>query len=222
MRLFLASDKVGDYGEKLVELTNGNFKTLVISNARDHRTIEDRKEIVENDLTMLKECGLDPTELDLRKYFGKSDELRDYVKKFKPGCIFCMGGNNYSISTAMHLSGMDEIIRAGLRNDEFVYAGYSAGAMYASKDLMNYYSSFGMRAGDRIEEAKSLYGEVHTNGLGVICEYVCPHADEEKFKEVCTKAVAEIKQNSLVPVILNNSDVVVLRGDDFEILRKAL
>ena len=222
MRLYLASDRVGDFGKRLYELIHGNPRTLVISNARDHRTPEDRKIIVEKDMAALKECGLIPTELDLRQFFGKADELQKYINEFKPGCIFAMGGNNYSLSTALHLSGMDDIIRDGLKNDEFVYAGYSAGAICASKDLMNYYNSFGMRAGDRIEETKALYGEVYTNGLGIIDEFICPHADEEKFREVCIKADSDIRQRGLTPITLNNPDVVIVDGEKFEILRKAL
>ena len=118
MRLLLASDLASDnvsyYSDRLVRLTRENHKVLIISNARDHRTPELRKEIVDHDMRLLASCGLDVVELDLRKFFNKSDELRKYIDDFNPGCIFAMGGNVYSLATAMHLGGMDKILLAAV------------------------------------------------------------------------------------------------------------
>lgn len=216
MRLYLASNDLGDFSDKLLELVGDNRKTLIISNARDHhRSLEDRSALVEEDMGILRNSGLIPTELDLRNYFGKSEELRKYINDFGPGCIFVMGGNLYSIATAMHLSGMDEILKHDLANDKYVYGGYSAGSMVTSHNLLNYLESYGRRSDDRLEQAKELYGEVSTDGLGLIDEYIAPHADEEKFSGACEKAKSDFKEKNLKLIVLNNSDVVVVNGDSF-------
>ena len=219
MRLYLASNDLGDFSEKLLELVGKNHKVLVISNARDHRRPKERKAIVDEDMGILASCGLEPKELDLRPYFHKYVELRKYIHDFEPGCIFAMGGNVYSLATAIYLSGMRQILKQDLIEDKYVYAGYSAGSMNASEDLLNYRDSYGKHE-DRLEEAKSIYGEVFTRGLGVIQAYICPHADEEKYDEICKKAKQEIEEKGLEPIILNNSDVVVLQGCTITTLRK--
>lgn len=220
MRLYLASNDLGDYANILADMTPSNKKALIISNARDHRTVEGRKEIVNEDMAMLSDCGFAVTELDLRNYIGKTSDLRKYIDDFAPGLVFSMGGNLYSLATTLHLSGMDEILRKDLAADKYAYGGYSAGSMVASHDLMNYADSFGRRASDRLEQATELYGELITSGLGLIDEYVIPHADEERFKAACEEAEITISNNNLTPIVLNNSDVVVMNNGQLEVLRK--
>ena len=222
MRLYLASSKLGNFAEVLVGMVHDNKKALIISNARDHRTAEERKAIVEKESGYLRACGFEVTELDLRNYFGKSDELRSYIDDYAPGLIFSMGGNVYSLATTMRLSGMDEILREDLKNDKYVYGGYSAGSMVTSHDLMNYADSFGKRSDDRLEQTKALYGELSTEGLGLIEEYVVPHADEEKFRDACKEAKDNITSNGLTAVVLKNSDVLVVDGDDKKILKDSM
>ncbi len=219
MRLYLASNDLGNYAEVLVDLVGGNKNVLMISNARDHRSADDRKAIVDEDTKMLSDCGFSVTELDLRKFFGRSGHLRKYVDDFAPGLVFAMGGNLYSLATALRLSGMGKIIQTDLASDKYVYGGYSAGSMVASRDLLNYLDSYGKYPGDRLEQAKELYGESFTDGLGLIDEYIVPHADEEKFKLACEEAERSLSDRGLVPIVLNNTDVVVLYAGKLEVMR---
>ena len=182
--------------------------------------MNDRRTIVNKDIGILEKCGLIVSELDLRKYFGGSQRLKKYIDSFNPGLIFSMGGNLYSLATALKLSGIDNILQEDLKQDKYVYGGYSAGSMVASCDLSNYLDSYGRRSGDRLEQARELYGEAFTNGLGLIDEYIVPHADEEKFKDACREAEASISSKGLTAIVLNNSDVVVMNGENMEILRK--
>ena len=219
MRLYLASNDLGNFAEVLVDLVGGNKNVLMISNARDHRSADDRKAIVDEDAKMLSDCGFSVTELDLRKFFGRSGHLRKYIDDFVPGLVFAMGGNLYSLATALRLSGMDEIIQTDLASDKYVYGGYSAGSMVAARDLMNYADSFGQQSGDRLEQAEELYGELSTDGLGLIGEYIIPHADEDKFKLACKEAEASISHKGLTPIVLNNTDVVVLRDEKIRVFK---
>lgn len=213
MRLYLASNDLGDFSDKLRELVGDNRKTLLISNARDHRSLEMRKAVVDEDLGILRSCGLSPTELDLRDYIHQPEALRSFIDDYTPGCIFVIGGNLYSISTTMHLSGMADILRQDLAEDKYVYGGYSAGSMVTSKNLLNYLDNYGRLAEDRLEQAKDLYGETYTNGLGLIEEYVCPHADEEKFAACAVEAEKTLLGKNLTPIVLNNSDVAIMNND---------
>lgn len=219
MRLFLASNHLGDFGFKLSSVVGDNRRALVIFNARDYKTKEERAISVQTTLADLSAINLEPKELDLKKYFNKPDELREYVDNYKPGCIFVDGGNIYLLATALHLSGMDEILRQGLANDSYVYAGYSAGAIVASKDLGIFTDSFGRRRGDLVETAVQLYGEVYQKGLGIIDEYVIPHMDREDFAAASTKAYSDVSAANLTPIPLNDSDVAIVNNADIKIFK---
>ncbi len=210
---------MGKFPETLIEMVGGNKKALLITNARDHRSEEDRKTVVEHDAQRLIDCGFDVTELDLRKYRNNPAALKEFIKEFNPGLIFAIGGNVYSLATTLHFSGMDEILREDLSEDKYVYGGYSAGAMVASHDLLNYQDSFGRRIDDRLDQTEGLYGEIFTDGLGLIDEYVVPHADEEEFKETCKIAETGISEKGSTPVVLNDADVFVFNNGEKEVKR---
>lgn len=219
MRLFLASDDLGDHPDKLAEMVGNNNKTLLISNARDYKTPEKRLAVVEEDAGVLTAAGLEPVELDLRPYFGKPNELREYVRKFQPGLIFLMGGNTFLIATALEESGMDIIIREGLANNSFVYGGYSAGSMVAARNLNNYLDSYG-KDDDRYDQALEIYKHATTEGLGIIDEYVCPHADNARFALLCEEAAKSISAKGFTTIKLNDADVFVIEDEKKAILRK--
>lgn len=219
MRLFLASNHLGDFGFKLSSMVGDNRRALVIFNARDYKTKEERVISVQRTLADLSAINLKPEELNLKKYFNKPDELREYIDNYDPGCIFVDGGNIYLLATALHLSGMDEILRQGLENDNYVYAGYSAGAIVASKDLGIFTDSFGKRRGDLVETAEQLYGEVYQKGLGIIDEYIIPHMDREDFAIATAKAYKDVSVANFVPVPLNDSDVTIVNNASMEILK---
>ena len=42
---------------------------------------------------------------------------------------------------------------------------------------------------------------------------MCPHADTEKYREICKKAEAELRKKGLVPIVLNDADVMVVDGE---------
>lgn len=219
MKLFLASNHLGNFGFKLSDMIGDNRKTLAIFNARDYKTKEERAISVQRTLADLSAINLEPKELNLKRYFNKPDELKKYIDDYNPGCIFVDGGNISLLATALHLSGMDEILRQSLKNDDYVYAGYSAGAIVASKDLSILADSFGKRRGDLIETAVELYGEVYQKGLGIIDEYIIPHMDREDFAVASTKAFNDVSAANFTPIPLNDSDVAIVDNADMEIFK---
>ena len=219
MRLFLTSDDLGKFPEKLAELMGNNKKILMITNARDHRTPAARKQVVDEMLAVFTENGLEAEELDLRSYFGNKGDLRQLVLNKQPGGVFCMGGNFYSLATALKQSGMREILKQDIKADKYVYGGYSAGAMNAASDLMCYANTYGKRANDCIEQTRELYGKVFTEGLGFIDEYICPHADMEDYREIAKRTATLLEENGKTAIILNDADVFIVCGDKREVLR---
>ncbi len=219
MRLFLASDNLGDFADIFVEMIGDNKKVLVITNARDHRTPERRKQVVDEILNILTRNGLDAEELDLRPYFNNNKGLRQFINQKKPGCIFCIGGNFYTLATALKLSGMNNILKEDVVNNKYVYGGYSAGAMNAARNLMIYANTYGRRADDRIEQAKETYGTVSTEGLGFIKEYVCPHADQADYREIAQKTAKLIAADHETAIVLNDADVFIIQDNRQEVLR---
>ena len=124
MRLYLASEELGNHADVLQKMADEGRKVLFIGNAHDYYDSEKRADYLYRKSRCLVDAGFEVTELDLRDYFGKPDELKEYVESYSPDVVFSVGGNVFLLRTAMELSGMDEIIKDGVAGDKFVYGGY--------------------------------------------------------------------------------------------------
>ena len=193
MRLFLASQELGNFGSKLRELVGDNSKALVISNTRDYYLDEARiSNAVQEMGDVLAKNKIGAERLDLRKFFGKATELKKYIEDYEPGLIFSIGGNVYCLATALHESGMDEIIKDGVHDDKFVYGGESAGAMIAAHRL-GLYEVKDEVSSDRVQ---ATYGITPCMvGLDFSEVYVVPHANREERTAVTQ---TRIRQNEAV------------------------
>ncbi|QQS38426.1 Type 1 glutamine amidotransferase-like domain-containing protein [Candidatus Woesebacteria bacterium] len=133
MKLYLSSFKIGDEGQRLAHMVGGNKRIAIISNALDcYSDLERRKKGEDLEIAELKLLGLKPEILDLRKYFGKRDELELFLRNFD--AVWVRGGNCFVLRVAMKKSGFDDIINK-YEGSDFVYAGYSAGACVLSPSL---------------------------------------------------------------------------------------
>lgn len=209
MKLFLSSQDLGNYAKDLRELVGENRKTLLITNARDYKEPQARAERVAEKLQILQQAGFQVQELDLREHFSKDPvELKAFVDEYNPGLIYSMGGDVFLLGTALKVSGMDDILRQRLAEDITVYAGHSAGAMVASKDIETY------ERGDlKVEEVGAYYGmESVTGGLGLIEEYIIPHADRPERKQVTKFYQDQAAKIGAEVVILNDGDVYIING----------
>lgn len=217
MKLFLSSQDLGNFAADLRELVGENRKTLLITNARDYKAPEARAERVNEKLNILQQAGFQAQELDLREYFPKDpDELREFVTDYNPGLIYSMGGNVFLLATALIVSGMDSILRQRLEEDITVYAGHSAGAMVASRDIEVY-----ERDDLKVEEVGGYYGiESIVDGLGLIDEYVVPHANRPERKAITKFYQEQIAKINAEPIILNDGDVYIVNGNH-KVIKKA-
>ncbi len=216
MKLFLSSHDFGDFAETLRDMVRNNRKALIITNARDYKTADERREIIKEKLELFTSNGFEAEELDLREYFSRSPEaLEAYVTKYNPGLIFCIGGDIFLLATALNISGMDDIIRRRLETGKSVYGGNSAGAMIAAEDIEVY-----ERDELQIETIPEYYGvETVTSGLGLINEYIIPHVDVEKFSERTKFYQAQLSNIHAERIQLNDHDVYIVDGDHKEIKR---
>ena len=214
MRLYLASEELGNHADALLKLVGEGRKVLFIGNAHDYYDAEKRAEYLYRKSRCLVDAGFEVTELDLRDYFGKPDELKAYVESYNPDVVYSVGGNVFLLRTAMKLSGMDEIIKEGVANDKFVYGGYSAGSMVATRNLRYYGHDYLVP-----EAVPGLYGvEAVLDGLGLIDEYMIPHCDVEKHEGITVLYKNRIEADGNVVLLLNQSSVFVVDGDKKELL----
>jgi dipeptidase E len=125
MRLYLSSFRNGNQPEELLRLLGGGRRTALLMNAVDFLDPTAREAQTHQEMELLRSIGLDPTELDLRRYFGKPDELQEAVQPFD--LVWVRGGNCFVLRRAFRHSGMDELTTELLARDALVYGGYSAG-----------------------------------------------------------------------------------------------
>lgn len=216
MKLFLSSQDLGNFAEDLRELVGENRKTLVITNAQDYKDPATKAERVAEKLKIIEQAGFQVQELDLREYFTKDPtELEAFVAEYNPGLIHTIGGNVFLLSTAFKISGMDDILRQRLADDITVYSGHSAGAMAAAKDIETY-----ERDDLKIEEVGAYYGvESVVDGLGLIDEYVIPHANRPERKSVTKFYQEQVAKIGAEAIILNDGDVYIVNGNHKTIKR---
>lgn len=210
MRLFLASQDFGKHGERLSAMVGENRRALVVFNARDAKSdigLEKQK-------TLCAQYNLQFQRLELRDYFGKSEELREFVDNYEPGVIVLLGGNTFLLRRALFQSGLDEILRHDIATDRYVFAGHSAGAIVAGPSLEGFEK---MDEPDRV--LPGYQEEIVWDGLGLTDVRIIPHADSSKYSAAATQRQADFSKNGWRHIVLNDSDVFVIDGTKEEILR---
>lgn len=226
MRLFLASQDLGNYAHVLQEMVGEKRHAFVISNARDYYNDEKRiADSVEKTLINLDRIGIKAERLDLRPYFNKQSKLEKLIAEKDTGLIFSIGGNVICLSTALHASGLDEIIKNGLVKDKFVYGGYSAGSMVVADKLSLYQfevQSDGKSSYNIPDVTREIYQfEPYKQGLGLISQqYVVPHMDRPDHIDAMQKRIMKIEQAGEKVIRLNDADVFVINGNSAHIMRR--
>lgn len=209
MKIFLSSHNFGKYAEDLRELVGDNRRTLVVANARDYYDEAKRRAKVAEKLEVFRKEGFQAEELDLREYFPKDPaELEQFVHDYNPGLIFCIGGDVFLLATALVISGLDNIIRRRLEEDIMVYGGNSAGAMVTGHDIETY-----ERDDLKIEEVDAYYGmEAITSGLGLIDQYIIPHADQSDKAKITQFYERQFAKTGDDVILLGEDDAYIING----------
>lgn len=213
MRLYLSSYKFGNYIEEFVKLVDEKKRVAVIMNAVDWG---DPARVTMNltaQIEKFKSLGLEAEQLDLRKYFGRSEELKKHLESF--GAVWVYGGNTFVLKRAYEQSGFDEIIKEMLTEDKIVYAGFSAGVVILSKSLNGL---------DIVDDPKIVpegYNEeFNWNGLGILDYHVAVHyKSDHPESPAVDKEIEYCKENNIPYETLSDGEVIIIDGEKTSFLR---
>jgi dipeptidase E len=201
MKLYLSSMDFGDSPIKLAELLGDNKHAALSLNAADFYGDEGRATYLrrfQDDLALL---GITSEELDLRKYFGKKDELENHLKKF--GLIWTSGGNTFILRSAMKESGLDEILPRLLKDNSVVYGGFSAGACVVCPTLR------GIELADDPNEIPPSYpSTIVWDGIGLIDYHIVPHF-QSAVGEI-DEVVAYYEKQNMKYKTLRDGEVIIV------------
>ena len=195
MKLYLSSYHLCNEPTRLSSLPAKNKRVAVVRNALDQYTDAGRlREGLEEELRDLAAIGLLPTPLDLRSFFGKTDELEAHLNDF--GYIWVTGGNTFVLRRAFAQSGLDIILKRKLAEDDFVYSGYSAGACVITPTLE------GIHLADEPEAMPAGYTtEILWAGLNFVPFCIAPHYRSDHFESALIEKSVEYYIEHKIPFI---------------------
>ncbi len=203
MKYYLSSYELGNEPEKLKALVPKG-KIGYIPNARDFTGADTERKAkrTANDMSSLRELGLEVEVLNLQDYFGKQEELKQKLKEL--GAIFISGGNVFVLRQAMKVSGLDEILKE-LQDTDFLYAGYSAAGCVLAQSLK------GMDLVDPLDTPYPDQKEIIYEGLGFVDFRFMPHWDSNHPESAdVEKEIAYCKENNIPYKAIRDGEVIVL------------
>ncbi len=205
MKLYLSSLGLGNETDRLVSMIPGNRRAAVVFSALDFSNEFERKQAsVDREVQMLAGLGLEAEALDLRDFFGRPDSLADEMARF--GMLWVIGGNTFVLRRAMRQSGLDRFLLDNRDNDEFVYAGYSAGCCVLAPTL---------RGIDLVDDPlvvpEGYDREIVWDGLSLVDYCIAPHyrSDMEE-SPLIEKAVQYFIDNKMLFKALRDGEVIVV------------
>jgi dipeptidase E len=216
VKLYLSSYLTGNNPEHLVRLIGSKKNAALILNASDVYGDSNRSSYLARFKEEFFELGISSEELDLRKYFGKSQELEADLKRF--GLIWASGGNTFTLRRAMRASGLDLVLPKLLTHTDLVYGGFSAGACVVCPSLR------GLEFADDPNEVPTGYApEVIWEGLGLVDFHLVPHYRSAHSESAAAdKAVAYLDQHHLPYCALADGEAVVVEDGRAQMVGRCL
>ena len=209
MRLFLSSYRFGNHADALIDLVGEDAEVTVITNAKDYKTPAERLESVQDFFKSFKDIGITPHELDLRDYFEDNTGLQEKLKEHD--FVWVTGGNTFVLRRALKFSGGDKLLAKLVLKDEIVYGAESAGSIVATPTLKGVefgYDPYIVPAGYADEEV--------LDGLYFVPYSIVPHY--ESGWEGQDRMIEVLEEENIAYKTLNDFQVLVVKGDDEEIL----
>ncbi len=212
MRLYLSSFRNGNQPSELLRLLSGKKRTALIANAIDADDEMTRSQKVQEETVRLESLGLEVTEVDLRQYFGQSEELESELVKYD--LLWVRGGNTFVLRRAFGQSGADKIIRQMLAEDTVVYGGYSAGIDMLVPNLC------GVELVDDPYIVPSGYDEsIIWDSLGSLSYCVAPHYKSDHPESTAVDTLVMYMIDNHMPFIaLRDGEAIVVDGDGQKIV----
>jgi len=209
MRLYLSSFRLGKHPQKLVDLVKGNMRAVVVINACDYLSDEERLIRVQQEFTALQGLNFFPSELDLRNYFNdqqKQRELHDLLATY--GLIWVRGGNSFVLRRAMKISNFDGMILDFLERDAIAYGGFSAGMVMLTPSL------YGVDLVDDPKVIPTGYAPaIIWECLGVIPYAIAPHYKSDHPESAATEFLVQYYIDNHMPFkTLHDGEAIVING----------
>ncbi len=195
-----------------MQLLGGKKRTAIIENAKDFLPDDERTESLTQEMERLSTLGLELVELDLRQYFGKSNELREELSKFD--LVWVRGGNCFVLRRAFRQSGADEVISELIKNESIVYAGYSAGI-----DMLVPHLHGAELVDDPSIVPNGYDAEVVWDCLAILPYSIAPHYKSEHPESADIDKSVEYMVDSHIPFIaLRDGEAIVVNGQSQKIV----
>jgi dipeptidase E len=207
MQLFLSSYRFGNFESGLLEIVGENAHVGVVTNAKDYKSESERMTSVKDLFQSFSEIGITPHEIDLRRYFGNTEDMTLELEKYD--FVWLAGGNTFVLRKALKYSGADTHIAERVRNNTLLYGGESAGAIMATPTLK------GVEFGDDPYSIPAGYKDEEIwDGLGLVPFCIVPHY--ESGWEGDERMIDTLEAERLPYKTLTDSQVLIISdsGED--------
>jgi dipeptidase E len=205
MRMYLSSFELGNRPEALQDLVGGDRRAAIVMNALDNFP-DQRVRWLEAQSYALIKLGFSVSELDLRTYFGRENDLRRFAGRVNT--IWVNGGNAFILRRAMKQSGFDVFVKDAVAHDTHVYAGFSAAAVIC------YQSMTGLELTDDPNDAPLGYAqEIVWEGLDLLPYAIAVHYRSDHSESSSTdREIAFYEANGIPYRALRDGQALVVNG----------
>lgn len=205
MRMYLSSFRFGNKPEALQELVGTQRRAAIVMNALDNFP-DQRARWLQAQSNALNELGFSVSELDLRAYFERENDLRGLTASINT--VWINGGNAFILRRAMKQSGFDAIIKQALAHDTHVYAGFSAAAVICFQSMR------GLELTDDPNDTPEGYDrEIVWEGLGLLPYAIAVHYKSDHSEAISTdREIAFYKANGIPYRTLRDGQALVVNG----------
>lgn len=172
----------------------------------DFASDEVRRAGVEQELAALRDLGLDPKEVDLR-HSSAAHQVEN------ADMVWVRGGNAFVLRRALADSGIEHSLVERVKQDDLVYAGYSAGPAVLAPNL---------RGVERVDDITAV-AEPIWEGLGLLDRPFVPHVDSAGHPETaaCDDLRAQLTRTGTPHWALRDGDVMLVRSEHPELFARA-
>jgi dipeptidase E len=189
MKYYLSSYKFGNKVEKLKNILPKGAKIGHINNSKDWTTANPdiRNNHLKEEMEFMDSLGFNSEHLDLKKYFGKENKLRDKIASLDG--IWVCGGNTFVLRQAMKLSGFDNIFKELQKRENFFYGGYSAGVCILSDSLK--YIQFVDNPNDfpYKDITETIWEGLNLFSYGILPHYDSEHPESEEIEREVKRCI---------------------------------
>ncbi len=182
-------------------------------NAKDAGPSAGRAASLEGEMSRLADIGLEPSEVDLRTYFGRPEGLEELLRGLD--LLWVRGGNSFVLRRAFSLSGADTVVTQLLREDTLVFGGFSAAVALLTPSL---------RGLDLVDDP-SVVPEGYAapliwDGLNLLSYAVAPHYRSDHPESAGVETIVQhFIDNHILFRALRDGEAIVVDGLREEFVR---